>query len=167
MISPGLTHLIAGSVDLWTACHPFCSEPYPLSLATTSLLSVSRRWFLYFVLDSMLSEIIQYLSFSVWLISWCIWLSMMPSEFIDVVAGRLTFFYGWTILYCSHGIDLNWFLFLCRKRACYRLLLQCVPWLNVLTVSDSFLADCLQFLSFTLTSSSVGMTWPPLSPAIT
>ena len=101
-----------GNVALWTAFHPFCTQPYPLSLATTSVLSVSRRWFLCFVLDSMVSEIIQYLSFSVWLISWCIWLSKMPSKFIDVVViGRLAFFYGWTIFYCSHGISLNWFCF--------------------------------------------------------
>ena len=101
-----------GNVALWTAFHPFCTQPYLLSLATTSVLSVSRRWFLCFVLDSMVSEIIQYLSFSVWLISWCIWLSMMPSKFIDVVvSGRLAFFYGWTIFYCSRGISLNWFCF--------------------------------------------------------
>ena len=51
-------------------------------------------------LDSTVSEIMQYLSFSVWLIS----LKIIPSRSIHVVVnGKISFFfYGWIVLHCIY-----------------------------------------------------------------
>ena len=86
--SPELIHLITGSLYLLTNISP---SPLPSHLlATSNLLSFCYEFGFFKI--SHTSEIIQYLSFSVWLIS----LSIMPPRSIYVfVNGRIFFlFYG-------------------------------------------------------------------------
>ena len=89
--------------------HPFLSSPHP-SLATTCLFSVSITLFLFCYVYSFvlffwiphISEIIQYLSFSVWLFS----LSMITSRSIHVVANGkwqdFILFYSQVIFHCVY-----------------------------------------------------------------
>lgn len=90
---------------LWLRVYTFCHLSlfyHPLALATTFLLSVSLSLTFFFFQFYIHKNIMQYLSFFFWLISF----SMMPSGFIHVVTnGRVSFFLmpEWnSILYIHH-----------------------------------------------------------------
>ena len=95
--SPRLICLITGSLYLLTTFTHFSHSPTPTSGNHQSIPCIYESSFFKILL---ISEVIWYLSFSVWLIS----LSIMPSGSIRVAAnGRICFFfYGWIIFYCIY-----------------------------------------------------------------
>ena len=99
ILYPWLIYLAAGSLCLLISLTYFSLPPLPTSpLATTCLFSASVTLFLFYVClltcvfflkIQHISEIIQFLSFSVWLIS----LSIIPYRSIHVVRnGKISFF---------------------------------------------------------------------------
>ena len=80
---------LSGSLNLLTP-FPHFVPPNPLPLWTTHLFSVTIIFFFFFEIPY-ISEIIQYLSFSVCLIS----LHIMASRFIHITNGNISFLFFW------------------------------------------------------------------------
>ena len=90
--APKHVHHRTWSLYLFTTISPFLLPLHPWQSQVCSLL----LWVLLFHIIR-LSEIIQHLSFSVWLIS----LSKRPSSFIHVLQiAEFSSFYGWIIFHC-------------------------------------------------------------------
>ena len=93
--------LLISYLVVWTSPSPILSVfPYLFLLVTISLfsdLSLSPFCYihLFYFLDSHVSENVQSLSFSVWLIS----LSIIPSRSKHIANGKFSYFYGWTIFF--------------------------------------------------------------------
>ena len=97
-IFPGLIFFVTGGLYLLTTFIHFTHLPHPISGNHQSVLCIYKLDGIFVLfLDSTLSEIIQYFSFSVWLIS----LSIIPLRTIYIVKSVIIFsFYGWIILHC-------------------------------------------------------------------
>ena len=91
----GIFYLVTGNFYLLTTFTISQTFPTHISGNHQSVLLSMNSIFLF----PHISEIIQYLSFSVWLIS----LSIMPSSSIHVASnGRTSFFYGWILVHCIY-----------------------------------------------------------------
>ena len=106
--SPWLLYFITRSLYLLTPFTHFTHLPLPTSLETTILLSVWIGFWWSFCLFAFkiphIHEIIQYLSFSVWIVS----LSIIPSgPFILPQMVRFHPFYEWIIFHCIYYYFFN------------------------------------------------------------